>query len=203
MYLLNRSPTNALVNKTPKEAWTGIKPDVSNLRIFGCLAYAHVPNEKRTKMESKIIKCIFIGYSGEQKAYRLYDPKAKKFMVSRDVIFDEDGIYKDDAVAKKKKVVIDFDSSPKEEEESQSSQIQKNTTKRVVRNHNLEAMLDNNFERRVTRSQSRVNFAQTMKVMQNNEPQNFEDAATNTKWIKAMETEYDALIRNDKWDLVR
>ena len=65
VYLLNRSPTKALVNKTPEEAWTGIKLNVSNLKIFGCIAYAHVPDEKRTKMESKSIKCIFIGYFGE------------------------------------------------------------------------------------------------------------------------------------------
>eukprot|EP01018_Ginkgo_biloba_P002020 Gb_37775 [translate_table: standard] len=63
VYLLNRSPTKPLVNKTLEEAWTGIKPDVSNLKIFGCIAYAHVPDEKMTKMESKSIKCIFIGYS--------------------------------------------------------------------------------------------------------------------------------------------
>ena len=41
-------------------------------------------------------------------------------MVSRDVIFNEDGIYKDEAVdEKKKEVVIDFESNPKEEDESQ------------------------------------------------------------------------------------
>eukprot|EP01018_Ginkgo_biloba_P022218 Gb_20056 [translate_table: standard] len=123
VYLLNRSPTKDLVNKTPEEAWTGIKPNVSNLKIFGCIAYAHVPDEKRTKMESKSIKCIFIGYSGEQKAYRLYDPKAKKFIVSRDVIFNEDGIYKDEAIDEKKKdFVIDFELNPKKEDEYQSSQ---------------------------------------------------------------------------------
>eukprot|EP01018_Ginkgo_biloba_P033834 Gb_09514 [translate_table: standard] len=130
VYLLNRSPTKALVNKTPEEAWTGTKPDVSNLKIFGRIAYAHVPDEKRTKMESKSIKCIFIGYSGEQKTYRLYDPKEKKLIVSRNVIFNEDGIYKDEVVDEnKKEVVIDFESNPKEEDESQSSQTQKKMTK--------------------------------------------------------------------------
>lgn len=203
VYLLNRSPTKALVNKTLEESWIGIKPNVSNLKIFGCIAYAHVPDEKRTKMESKSIKCIFIGYSGEQKACRLYDPKENKFIVSRDVIFNEDGIYKDEAInEKKKEVVIDIKPNPKEEDESQSNQTQKKITKWVVRNHNPEAMLDNNFERRVTRSQSRVNFALMTKVMQNNKPQNFEETTTNTEQIKAMETEYDALIRNDTWDLV-
>lgn len=92
VYLLNKSPIKALLNRTLEEAWTGVNPDASNLRIFGYVAYAHVLDEKRTKTESKSIKCIFIGYSREQKAYRLYDPKAKNFIVSRDVIFDKDGI---------------------------------------------------------------------------------------------------------------
>ena len=40
-YLRNRCPTNALVGMTPYEAWTGDKPNVEHLRVFGCIAYAH------------------------------------------------------------------------------------------------------------------------------------------------------------------
>ena len=35
VHLHNRSPTKALDGKTPYEAWTGSKPDVSNLKCFG------------------------------------------------------------------------------------------------------------------------------------------------------------------------
>ena len=34
-YLHNCSPTNAVQDKTPCEAWTGSKPNVSHLRLFG------------------------------------------------------------------------------------------------------------------------------------------------------------------------
>ena len=44
-YLCKRSPTNAVQDKTPYKAWTGNKPNVSDLRIFGCDAYAHVPKD--------------------------------------------------------------------------------------------------------------------------------------------------------------
>eukprot|EP00253_Pinus_taeda_P036673 PITA_36673 len=60
-YLVNRSPSSALEDKTPQEVWTGKKPSLSHMRVFGCDAYVHVPKEKRTKLDSKSKKCIFIG----------------------------------------------------------------------------------------------------------------------------------------------
>jgi len=45
-YLVNRSPSSALEDKTPQEVWTGKKPPPSHLRVFGCDAYVHVPKEK-------------------------------------------------------------------------------------------------------------------------------------------------------------
>ena len=46
-YLKNRSPTLALVNKTPSEVWSGQKPSIAHLIFFGCEAFMPVPNEKR------------------------------------------------------------------------------------------------------------------------------------------------------------
>eukprot|EP00253_Pinus_taeda_P025979 PITA_25979 len=60
-YLVNRSPSSALEDKTPQEVWTGKKPSLSHLRVCGCDAYIHVLKEKRTKLDSKSEKCIFIG----------------------------------------------------------------------------------------------------------------------------------------------
>ena len=52
-YLVNGSPSSALEDKTPQVVWTGKKPSLSHLRVFGCDAYVHVPKEKRTKLDSK------------------------------------------------------------------------------------------------------------------------------------------------------
>ena len=43
VYVKNRTPHKRLDNKTPEEAFFGEKPEVSNLRIFGCPVYTHVP----------------------------------------------------------------------------------------------------------------------------------------------------------------
>ncbi len=71
------------------EAWTGKKPKVDYLRVFGCIAYAHIPKDERKKLDSKAKKCIFLGYGTETKGYRLYDLKKAKVFYSRDVIFNE------------------------------------------------------------------------------------------------------------------
>jgi hypothetical protein len=89
IYIMNRTPTTAVHGMTPEEKFTGKKPDVSHLRVFGCIAYVHVPDEKRSKLDPKAEKCIFIGYSSEQKGYRCFSPFTRKLQVSRDVVFDE------------------------------------------------------------------------------------------------------------------
>lgn len=42
MYILNISPTKAILNQTPYKAWKGKKPSISHLKVFGCIAYALV-----------------------------------------------------------------------------------------------------------------------------------------------------------------
>ncbi|KAG6511143.1 hypothetical protein ZIOFF_029198 [Zingiber officinale] len=88
-YIMNRSPTKAVHNMTPYEAWHKKKPVVDHFKIFGSLAYALLPSQRREKFDSKGQKLIFIGYSNESKGYRLLDPSTLKIIVSRDVIFDE------------------------------------------------------------------------------------------------------------------
>ena len=47
-YLVDKSPSSVLEDKTPQEVWTGKKPFLSHLTVFGCDAYVHVPKEKRS-----------------------------------------------------------------------------------------------------------------------------------------------------------
>ena len=89
VYLKNRSPTKAVKDVTPYEAWRKEKPKVEHLRVFGWDAYAHVPKDERHKLDSKAKKCIFLGYGQGTKGYRLYDPQRRKVFYSRDVKFNE------------------------------------------------------------------------------------------------------------------
>ena len=89
VYLRNRSPTTSLEGMTPYECLFGQKPDVSNLRVFGCVAFTHIPEEQRKKFDEKSRKVIFVGYPEGTKGYKFYDPTNRRFIRSRDVVFME------------------------------------------------------------------------------------------------------------------
>ena len=89
VYIMNRTPTTAVHDRKPEEKFCGRKPDLTHLKVFGCIAYVHVPDELRTKLDPKAEKCVFIGYSLEQKGYKCYNPATRQLRVSRDVVFDE------------------------------------------------------------------------------------------------------------------
>ena len=76
-------------DKTPHEVWTGKKPSLEHLRVFGCNAYLHVPKENRSKLDNKDEKCIFIGYKYGMKGYKLWNLETKKILYSQDVVFIE------------------------------------------------------------------------------------------------------------------
>ena len=90
VYLRNRLPTRALNSVTPYEAWRGEKPNLSHLRVWGCLAYVHVPRVKRNKLAATARACVFVGYPPEAKGWKLYDPTRGRYIVTRDVSFQED-----------------------------------------------------------------------------------------------------------------
>lgn len=89
VYVQNRSSHAAQGDKTPEEAFTGEKPKVGHLRIFGSPVYIHISKEKRMKMEPSRKKGAFVGYSETAKAYRIYVPGRRYIEVNRDVTFDE------------------------------------------------------------------------------------------------------------------
>jgi IS30 family transposase len=63
IYILNRSPTTTLIDITPEEACSNRKPSVKHFRVFGCVAYTHIPDAQRNKLDDKSMKCIFLGVS--------------------------------------------------------------------------------------------------------------------------------------------
>ena len=88
-YLINRSPRASLGCKVAEEVWTGNAIDFNDLKTFGYPAYVLVPGDERSKLDPKSKQCIFLGFNKGVKGYRFWDPTAKKTVISRDAIFDE------------------------------------------------------------------------------------------------------------------
>jgi hypothetical protein len=94
VYVQNRLSHSALGLKTPEEMFTGKKPEVRHLKIFGCLVFIHIPKEKRNKLEPSGKKGIFVGYCEVSKAFRIYILGHRHIEISKDVTFDEDAALK-------------------------------------------------------------------------------------------------------------
>ena len=94
-------PYKRLKTMTPEEAWSGAKPHVQHLKIFGSICHKHTPNERRKKPDDKSEPLILIGYHPIV-AYKLYDPKKNLVVISRDVVVNEEANWdwknKDDVV---------------------------------------------------------------------------------------------------------
>ena len=66
----NRTPTTAIGEaRTPYECWYNREPKLDHLKVFGCIAYAHIPNALRQKLDKKARKLQFVGYCKESKGY--------------------------------------------------------------------------------------------------------------------------------------
>ncbi|KAL8094563.1 hypothetical protein AgCh_036190 [Apium graveolens] len=218
VYLLNRCPTKSVRNNTPNEAWSGSKPTVGHFRIFGCIAYAHVPDQKRKKLDDKGEKCIFTGYDKRSKAYRLYNPLAKKLIISRDVEFNESDYWKwseeerkvaglffqdddDDADESNIEDGGDHDPTPPQSPNQQTPASTPSTggssslggAPRKMRS------LDDIYE---ATSPVQTTFDYSLFcLMVECDPVTFEEVSEESKWNKAMDEEIGAIKKNDTWDL--
>jgi len=101
VYLINKGPSSSWDGGIPEEAWTGKKVNYSFLKTFGYEAFVHINKENRTKLEAKSKKSTFIGYGVNDFGYRLYDYENHKIIRSRDVIFNEKVLYKNQLQEKK------------------------------------------------------------------------------------------------------
>lgn len=90
VYLINRMSSRILSFKSPLEFLTPTTPLFAlPLKTFGCIYYVYILKSKRSKLDPKALKCVFLGYSVEQKGYKCYHPPSRQKFVSQDVTFFE------------------------------------------------------------------------------------------------------------------
>jgi hypothetical protein len=76
--------------KSADEMWDNNKPNVKNMRVFGCDAYVHIKKDDRKAADPSAWKGIFVGYSERHNyQYEIFNINTNKIVVSRDVQFNE------------------------------------------------------------------------------------------------------------------
>ena len=88
-FVRNRVATKALTDMTPEECWSGVKPSLEGIRTFGCIAFVHVPDKTRTKLEPKARACMLIAMEEGFKGWRFWDFEKDAVIRSRDATFLE------------------------------------------------------------------------------------------------------------------
>lgn len=87
-YLINNTLTSS-TGKIPNEVFFNKKVNISDLKLFGSPVMVHINKEKRSKLDAKAEKLIFVGYDHTTKGFRCVHQKTGKLTISRDVIFHE------------------------------------------------------------------------------------------------------------------
>ncbi|PPR84446.1 hypothetical protein GOBAR_AA36262 [Gossypium barbadense] len=222
-YLVNRSPSTAIELKTPEEVWSGSPADYSGLRVFGCPAYAHV-NEGKLKPRAK--KCIFLGYGQGVKGYRLWcpDPVSSKFIISRDVTFDESSMLRsttnsrekeesdrmgDHGVEKQVECQVDAP-IPTEGTSVQDDQVEVQDSDEDESPQEKPYSIATGRTKRQIKPNPRyanlVSFALSVAESIGIEPSSYNEAVTcdeSAQWAIAMSEEIESLHKNHTWELVK
>ena len=227
-HVRNCSPTCAL-EETPYERWNNEKPDVSVLRVFGCKAYARVPDEKRKKLDPKSQKCIFVGYPTGVKGYKLYDPVKQKMIVRRDVVFIENAF--DHSIEKNGEpdellpaICFDFDYEEYLSNDDVHDATRNDEDRQETEDVSQDAVNDDTREtgnrpRRNVNPIDRYGTVATHRFghweipdevnlalgVSNEDPKSYKEAMNgqnSTLWKTATDVEMNSVLKNKTWDLV-
>lgn len=220
-YIINRSPTKSIQGKTPMEMWSGKKPNLSNIKIFGSEVMTQVPKEKRQKWDSKSRKLIFVGYCEFSKGYRVLDPDNNKIIKTRDVIFLENvdkynhNTYVpcvSNSVPDEQQAEEPYKEEPEKDlVDSSSDEYHTGDDPTYVPEESLGIETPIRKINLRPRKPVQLNTENEHDVsyfcpaFDLNEPQTVEDALSSPhadQWKMAMQEEYDSLIKNETWSLV-
>ncbi|KAM1362542.1 hypothetical protein ACFX13_028188 [Malus domestica] len=199
--------------RLPKELWA---------EAVACAVYlsnrSPTRNEKRTKLDDKSEKFIFIGYDSNSKGYKLYNPNNGKLVISRDVTFDEEGEWDFCSHAGDLHFFPQFEEENEQGMMEQAREVQQESTTPLASptsiNHgNSPASASSSGslnEREVPRTRSLRDLYEVAERLDNPtlfclfadcEPVDFQEAMQDTKWRKAMDEEIEAIQKNDTWEL--
>ena len=208
VYLRNCCKTTVLTDKTPYESFLQEKPHVAKLKVFGSIAYSHIPAELRKKLDPESKKTIFIGYPEETEGYKLYDLTSKRFIHSRGIIFSEQKFHDFEKTSSTNSDVRFCPNVVYEEECVDTNE----NTEQMGEAYQLKFMnqVANLPERRQRQPPQPIIEDDSCSVADIltadiDKPMSLEEAVNggySTQWKKAADSEFKSLLSNDTWEVV-
>ncbi|KAJ8646010.1 hypothetical protein MRB53_007758 [Persea americana] len=204
-----KSPSTVCANCMIGKQHRDSIPQKSNWRATEKLQLVHADlygpispisnSQKRTKLDAKSFTCVLLGVSEESKAYRLYDPVAKKVVISRDVVFEEDteavNAENDGAMSGEEEEVTEEPvGSPQTGENGRESS---SSDERRARRPPGWMRDYASGEELLEEEDINVNLA----LFDSADPVHFEEAVKHNNWRIAMDMEIKAIKRNNTWEL--
>eukprot|EP00253_Pinus_taeda_P033934 PITA_33934 len=181
VYVQNKTPHRALAKITPEKVFIGKTPEVSHFRIFGSLAYCHIPKEERRKLDQTVEKGYLVGYSENVKAYKIYLPGSRKVVVRRYVNFMEDRAFR-------RSREMPF------EEQSKEDPLVMPLQPIEVKNSSSENFIE---EPRNSKRERKQPYRYQALVAQDGEFANFKEATEHQVYLDAMVKEYNSIMVNN------
>ena len=213
-YILNRVLIRTIIRKTPYELWNNIKPNIKYFHVFGC-KYFVLNNGKDNlgKFDAKSDEAIFLGYSLNSKAYRVFNKRTLTVEESIYVVFNESDItssrkedFADDDAGTLEHGMKDLTLKDKQSSEPHEEEVSKNHDDipkewRYVQSHPKELIIGDPSQGVKTRSAHR-DAHDLIAFVSHVEPHNIEEAETDPNWMLAMHDELNQFRRNNVWTLV-
>ena len=195
VHLLNRVPSKA-VPTTPYQVWTGRKPNLNYIRIWGCPTYVRVAQQDKLLPRGQ--KYRFVGYPSNTKGYLFYDPEHRSVFVARFAKFLEIEFLEESG--DHRKVELD-EIQPDTYEPQRELEIQEDEGPST---HTLRK------SSRTIRPPERLSLIQEkgldVLLIEETDPRTYREAMLDIdseKWQEAMKSELDSMHQNQVWDLVQ
>lgn len=215
-YIQNRLPWKS-VPVTPFEAWFGFKPNISHFRVFGAKCFVHIEKEKRQKLDPTAIEMVLVGYDEHSKAYRCFNPKTHKVIVSRDVKFALSGANQPKTNDSESVVIIqhgqEAEPSVNCHDDDQEQSSKENTQKGSDTEEDFFSVSEDEMQQaqptrpiRSTRGNRPQYYHEEIHLAKStaSEPRSFNEAISgqfSEQWLNAMKEEIESLNENGTWEL--
>ena len=201
-HILNRIPLKK--NKIfPYELWKGRKPNIGYFKVWGCLAY-YKNNNPRTKMGPRGIKCAFLGYATNIKAYRLLNLESNVIIESRDVEFFENLLTSGNNFQSPLNKESQVDTSPKVIEQPSEPRRSKRIQKvKELGFDEIDSQLISFYL--VEGNREKIMSKRPIILQVEDDPKTYKEAMTSRDsifWKDAINEEMDSIMFNHTWELV-